>query len=115
MKGTMSVNGKIIWTYTPKQLKEMLSFGDKGQLYFANLCKKYMDRYVPMRSGVLKNTAKTVKEGVLYNTPYAHRQYSHDEYHHTDGRTAHWDAKMVDIHKNDIIKAMADYCQGGIP
>ena len=71
--------------------------------------KKYMDRYVPFRTGVLKNTARVDTEALWYITPYAHRQYSHDEYRHMEGRTAHWDKTMVQRHKNDILLAMASY------
>lgn len=108
MNGGMTVNGKIIWKYTPQQLKSLF-VNDKSKTYFALLCKKYMDRYVPMRTGVLKNTARVSKEGVYYNTPYARIQYFNEKFRHTDGRTAKWAETMVNTHKNDVLHDLADY------
>ena len=116
MRGGMTVNGKIIWKYTPKQMKELF-VNDKSKKYFALTCKKYMDRFVPFRTGVLKNTAKVSKEGVYYNTPYARIQYFNEKFRHTEGRTARWAETMVAKHRNDVLHDLADYVKnmGGNP
>lgn len=116
MNGGMTVNGKIIWKYTPKQMKELF-VNDINKKYFAHLCKKYMDRYVPMRVGTLKNTAKVSKDGVYYNTPYARIQYFNEDFKHTEGRTARWAEAMVKTHQKDVLHDLADYVKsnGGNP
>lgn len=45
------------------------------QRMFTQECAKAMDRYVPMQSGVLKDTRFVGPNYVEYNQPYAHYQY----------------------------------------
>ena len=51
-----------------------------AQAIFAQEVAKQMDRYVPFRTGTLKNSvhlASDYERGVLiYNTPYARKQYT---------------------------------------
>ena len=115
---TMEINGRIEWKYKPKEIKSKLGLTKQANKYFATLCKKYMDPYVPFRTGALKNTAKVTTKGVYYNTPYAHAQYSNLQFSHAPGRTAEWDKTMVQLHKTDIIMALSDYIKthaGGDP
>lgn len=45
------------------------------QALFTSECARYMDPYVPMQSGVLKNRRMLGPDYVLYNSPYAHYQH----------------------------------------
>lgn len=60
-----------------------------AQAIFAQEVAKQMDRYVPFRTGTLKNSvhlASDYQRGLLvYNTPYARRQY----YLHSQGQGVH--------------------------
>jgi len=42
---------------------------------FTILCAREMDKYVPFRSGILKNTRFIGVDTVFYPGPYAHYQY----------------------------------------
>lgn len=51
----------------------------KAQFAFSQEVAKTMDKYVPFRSGVLKNSVLTASDfehgELVYNTPYARAQY----------------------------------------
>lgn len=59
----------------------------------AHEVKRLSDPYVPMDTGVLKNSARTVGGSVWYSTPYARRQY----YEHKGAglRGARWEQRMM--------------------
>ena len=45
--------------------------------HFRDLCDKYMDSYVPMDSGALKNNKSyPSNHEIEYNSPYAHYMYN---------------------------------------
>ena len=74
--------GKLYW-----RIEWEPGFG--AQAIFAQEVAKQMDRYVPFRTGTLKNSvhlASDYQRGLLvYNTPYARRQY----YLHSQGQGVH--------------------------
>ena len=63
----------------PQAILERRGMGRSNKLrkYLAGRVKAHCDPYVPMKSGVLKNTAAISTDGseLTYNTPYAHYQY----------------------------------------
>lgn len=55
--------------------KRGLEKNGRTQKLFTSECARYMDKYVPMRTGVLKNTRIIGENSVTYNTPYARMMY----------------------------------------
>ncbi len=49
--------------------------GGRVQKLFTNECARHMDPYVPMQTGILKNTRDIEDDGVTYRGPYAQFQY----------------------------------------
>lgn len=48
----------------------------KATEHFRDLCDKYMDSYIPMESGALKNNKSyPSNHEIQYNSPYAHYMY----------------------------------------
>lgn len=87
----------------------------RRQVEFAMRAALLMRRYVPLgrsrTAGTLRNSepvASQYERGLLvWNTPYAHRQYVHDEYRHTEpGATAHWDRTMR-AHDSEALRQYA--------
>ena len=88
---------------------------DRGpvQKFLASEVARRCDPYVPMRTGILKNTAQVQPDGVLYDQPYARRQYYENAGNGTDGTAAggqrgkEWDKRMVADHGDEITVAVA--------
>ena len=87
----------------------------KVQYAFSQKVVDIMDPYVPLDTGILKNsvnTASDFKGGILvHNTPYARRQY----YLHPSGTDLHgnsrlrgscWGQRAIDAHRDEL-KAFA--------
>lgn len=45
------------------------------QKFFTNTCYRYMDKYVPRDTGVLRETVNLQADSITYQSPYAHAQY----------------------------------------
>lgn len=107
-------------------------FGDgKTQEFLTNTVANRMDKYIPARDMVLRNSAKIGKDRIEYRTPYAHYIYrgilyvdpetgsSYARYgtkkvptstlltYRTGG--SYWDKKMMTAEKDDIIEEVEEY------
>ena len=81
--------------------------GGNTQLFLANTCFRRMQKYVPFDTGALSTTA-TIKPGkVIYEQPYAHKQYTSNKGKGLRGK--YWDRKMVSAEKGTIIKEVEAY------
>lgn len=64
----------------PQQVSKRL-LGRKAQIFTAETIQRYMNQFVPMRTGALSQTF-TIKQsepyGIEYTQPYAHRMYYGD-------------------------------------
>lgn len=104
---------------------------DHAQLRLASTVKRLCDPYVPMRQGILKNTAQIAPDGrtITYGQPYAHYQYYSEvmagrapkrytgkpiDYHSSPMRGPRWDKRMLADHKREIEADLAG-CVGGRP
>lgn len=85
----------------------------KAQYAMAQEAARLIDSYVPLDTGTLKNSVQTASkydEGLLvYNTPYARRQY----YLHTQGQGLHgenhlrgsyWGQRAIADHKDELVQ-----------
>lgn len=79
------------------------------QLFLANTCFRRMQKYVPFDTGALSTTA-TVKPGsVIYELPYAHKQYTTNKGKGIRGK--YWDKRMVSTEKELIVKEVETYAK----
>lgn len=95
-----------------------MGYDKQAQRFLASEVKRQCDPYVPMRTGVLKNTAQVQRDGVLYVQPYAALQYYKNGGRGNEGtslggrRGRMWDKRMIADHGQDLINAVAKYVGG---
>lgn len=107
------------------------------QKFFTNTCHRYMDKYVPYGTGLLRNNVTIGDDYVQYNSLYAHYMYEGELYvdpntgssyaeknavkvptgkplrYHTAGTGSHWDKKMWSAEGQDVLKEVQDYIDRG--
>lgn len=86
-------------------------------LFLATTCARYMDQYLPFRSGTLaKQVVTNIPFQVTYETDYAKRVYKaegitiHTENGHPNA-TDHWDQAMLVSHENQIAKEVTRFIE----
>lgn len=100
--------------------KRELQRGGKVQKTIDSECIRRMDKYTPLRSGSLKESAAlgtVIGSGELRQTaPYVRANYYHNAGRGTEG-TAHgglrgrfWFERMKAVHKKEILKKAAELC-----
>ena len=84
-----------------------LGSSDKFRKTLAVNVRRRCDKYVPMDTGMLKNTAQISANGrtITYVQRYAAPQYTRNYRHSDPNRGPHWDSRMM-INEGD--KLIAD-------
>lgn len=80
----------------------------RGQYALANQTLADMNRFVPMKEAVLRQSATIAIDGsaVYYNTPYANRMFNYYMHNYTTpGTGPRWDNKAKGIHMDDWKRA----------
>lgn len=80
----------------------------RGQYALANQALADMNRFVPMKEGILRQTATIAIDGsaVYYNTPYAEELFYMPKFNYTTpGTGPRWDNKAKGILMNDWKRA----------
>lgn len=79
---------------------------DTVMLQVNNLFAKMCDPYVPYLENPLSTTLEITSEYVKYLVPYAHYQYTGDNFNFTKDRhplaTARWDKVMMQNHRDEF-------------
>lgn len=59
------------------EIHESLGIQPNGpvQKFFTDTCRKHMDKYIPMDTGMLRDTWTMGADYITYEQPYAHAQY----------------------------------------
>ena len=91
-------------------LKRRLNKNGKGQQFFTHEVRRHCDAYVPMRTGMMKNTAVEQTNKITYPQPYSRRQYYENKGNGLRGK--HWDKRMWQNRGKEIVKSVAAYCGG---
>ncbi len=117
------------------QIKARLGIQPNGPVhkFFTNTCRRYMEKYVPMDNGTLREVVDEQDNKVIYQSPYAHYQYIGILYvdpvtgssfarkdtkkvptnkslkYHTPGTGPYWDRRMVSNDINEVIKEVEEY------
>lgn len=106
------------------KLKARRHLDDTGRRKVASEVKRLCDPYVPMDTGTLKNTAQVLTDGVLYDQPYAAKQYYENGGRGKQGLTkrnahnykclrgAYWDKRMMADKGDQLTETIAKFCGG---
>ena len=109
-----------------EDIKSKRGLQDKGkvQAFLDNEVIRLTEPYVPFDTGVLKTSpliGTVLGEGkVVYNTPYARRQYYENRGFGTDGkkrgglRNRLWFEVMKNNHKEAIVRSLQMIIDGGM-
>lgn len=85
----------------------------KVGLFLASTCARYMNPYVPMKSGMLSQNVTIEPFTITYNQVYAHRLYEGNSFDFSHEKhplaTAHWDKPMVAARGKEIGKEVSEY------
>ena len=107
---------KVDLSGVQKKLDSIANNREVG-LFLATTCARYMDQYVPFRTGTLsKQVVTTIPHQVTYETDYAKRVYEakgitiHTENGHPNA-TDHWDQAMLVSHENQIAKEVTRFIE----
>ena len=79
------------------------------QLFLTNTCFRRMQKYVPFETGALSTTATIKPKKVIYEQPYAHKQYTTNKGKGIRGK--YWDKKMISVEKDIIVKEVKEYAK----
>jgi len=97
------------------QIIKSSGINDNTALFAANEAKRLMNDYVPMKTGVLCNTAQVFVESgrgvVFYNQPYAgfcyygdRKNFNRDKH---EKATAYWDKAMLLTHRDALSRRVS--------
>lgn len=97
-----------------------LDVDGRVQKYFTKRCADYMDKYVPMEYGNLRNIIDVQSNYIEYEQEYARYQYygiredgSHIVRNYTTpGTGTYWDRRMVSAEMKDLVEEVQDYLGG---
>ena len=89
------------------------------QKFFTNTCYRYMDKYVPKDTGVLRENVTIESNRITYEQPYAHAQYIGEVNggqvvnYTTPGTGPYWDKRMVSAEMQDVVAEVQNYVNKG--
>lgn len=100
-------------------MKRHLEKNGQAQELFTRQCYKYMNPYVPFKTGTLKDIkVKVNTNNIIFYAPYAEKQYYTNQGNGREGtskgglRGKYWDKRMWNSWGNKIVKNIADYVGG---
>ena len=79
------------------------------QLFLANTFFRRMQKYVPFDTGLLSTNATIKPHKVIYEQPYAYKQYTTNKGKGIRGK--YWDKKMLSAEKESIVKEIEAYAK----
>ena len=91
----------------------------KVQKFFTETCYRYMDKYVPKDTGILRENVTLTSNTITYEQPYAHAQYvgvvngGEVKNYTTPGTGPYWDEKMKSAEMQEIVKEVQDFVDKG--
>lgn len=102
-------------------IKASLGIEPNGRVhkFFTQTCYRYMDKYVPKDTGVLRENVTLETDKITYEQPYAHAQYigivngGEVKNYTTPGTGKYWDERMKSVEMNDIVKEVQDFIDKG--
>lgn len=89
------------------------------QKFFTNTCYRYMDKYVPKDTGVLRENVTIDSNSITYEQQYAHAQYIGEVNggqvvnYTTPGTGPYWDKRMVSADMQNVVAEVQDFIDKG--
>ena len=89
------------------------------QKFFTNTCYRYMDKYVPKDTGVLRENVTIDSNSITYEQPYAHAQYIGEVNggqvvnYTTPGTGPYWDERMKSADMQNVVAEVQDFIDRG--
>lgn len=112
----MGVSIKLVGFNADKTLKRLVD-NDKVGLFMAETCARYMDKYIPMDTGMLSQNYEIKPFEVKYNQPYAHRMFYGTGLNFNKEKhplaTAHWDVVTQNAKSSQISKEVQSFIERG--
>ena len=100
-------------------LKRSLNKDGQAQEFFTKECAKFMNNYVPFKTGRLKDMMVQIETSkVIYNAPYSRKQYYTNKGLGKQGtslgglRGKQWDRRMWNNRGDEIVKSVAQFVGG---
>lgn len=95
-----------------------IDVGGKVQRFFTDTCARYMDKYVPMDTGMLRTNIDKGADYITYESPYAHAQYvgftkGEVKNYTTPGTGPYWDKRMWSAEGQDVVREVQKYVNRG--
>ena len=91
-------------------MKRKLNRNGDAQRFFTHEVRRLSDPYVPMQTGILKNTAVEQTDKITYPQSYARRQYWENR---GDGiRGKQWEKRMWNARGKEIVQSVAKFTGG---
>lgn len=91
-------------------LKRQLNKNGQAQRFFTHEVRRLTDPYVPMQTGMLKNSAIEQTDKIIYPQVYAKKQYQENRGQGLRGKL--WDRRMWADRGPEIVKAVARFVGG---
>ena len=91
----------------------------KVQKFFTNTCYRYMNKYVPKDTGVLRENVTIDINSITYEQPYAHAQYVGEvnggqvTNYTTPGTGPYWDERMKSADMQNVVVEVQDFIYRG--
>ena len=106
------------------EIKARLGINPNGrvQRFFQNTCYEYMDKYVPLRKGQLRERVDLSNpKYIIYEMPYARYQYYGiinckpipEDHYTTPGTGPYWDKRMVSAEMDNVVDRIQEYINRG--
>ena len=89
------------------------------QKFFTNTCYRYMDKYVPKDTGVLRENVTIDSNSITYEQQYAHAQYIGEVNggqvinYTTPGTGPYWDERMKSADMQNVVAEVQDFIDRG--
>ena len=89
------------------------------QKFFTNACYRYMDKYVPKDTGILRENVTINSNSITYEQPYAHAQYVGEVNggkvvnYTTPGTGPYWDERMKSVDMQNVVSELQDFIDRG--
>lgn len=85
------------------------------QKFFTDTCARYMNKYIPKDTGMLRQNIRKTADSITYESSYAHAQYvgeikgSPITNYTTPGTGPYWDERMWSAEKQNVINEVQKY------
>jgi hypothetical protein len=89
------------------------------QKFFTNTCYRYMDKYVPKDTGILREDVTINSNSITYEQLYAHAQYIGKVNggtvvnYTTSGTGPYWDERMKSVDMQNVVSELQDFIDRG--